>query len=138
MSLIFKNDFEKLKDQIHILEKQTECVETMLNGGVDIAVCEYPILMGIVYNNINKFGGETFNQKVIETYNKFDNVNYYLKRETEYVREGRYQDLDGAKKVDEETLNMLEKYSISYTSIGLDDFIENILKYVNESTKNII
>jgi hypothetical protein len=65
-----------------------------------------------------------------------NNLTFYLERSFEYVQNGRLQDIEGAKKIDEIYKNLLDKYQIDYTSIrspyDVDSIVESIIKIINE------
>ena len=128
-SLVYRNDFEKLSDQRHILDVQTSLVETLKLGGVEYAVCECPILLNIVYNNLNS-PNESYNLEVLEHFNRYDNHNLVLNRSTKFVQNGRIHNLEESKSIDRDIINTLNKYNIEYTNICIENFLEDSIKII--------
>lgn len=93
---------------------------------IDIAVTDAPIFNSIVYSGKND-KNKTFHADVFHEFNEYQNLNFFLKRETEYKEHGRSQKLEDAIKVDEEVLRCLKWFKVPYVEIGLDSATESIL-----------
>lgn len=132
--LVYQDKIDLLQNnQLHVFEEQLNRVN-MRYGNVDIAVCECPILLNIAYNKIYGSADENFNLEVLKSHNnpKFKNYNYILQRETEYKKEGRYQDEDGAKNVDLAVINVIKELDIPHKIMGLDNFVNNVIKDIKD------
>jgi len=128
--LVYENKIDILQnDQLHVFEEQSRRLNIRY-GKVDIAVCECPILLNIAYNKIYNSADQNFNELVLETHNNknYKNFNYILQRETLYKNEGRYQNENGAKNVDNVILEIINDLNIPHTKIGLNNFVNNVIK----------
>ena len=107
-----------VQSQIYILAKQ-QFQQFSLNNTVEIAVTDSPILLSPIYDPTQcKF----LRGLAIKEYNKYNNLMYFIERDPEakYEQEGRYQDLEGAKKVDKKVKDFLNKNKIKYkTLVGI-------------------
>ena len=86
------------------------------NYGMEYAVCDSPLPLNIIYNNTPD---ELFDQLVMHEHVKFDNVEYLLRRNDEFISiDGRKEtNLERAKAKDEEIKAVLEGAGINYTVI---------------------
>lgn len=128
---VWENAHEILNDQIYVFGKQFHRI-FRLNEKVDIIITDSPILLSIIYDKQKR---KTFQQLVIEEYNKFNNINFFIKRVKPYSSIGRLQTEEEAKNKDNEIKNLL--YSISnleckeiYGDVSAVDIImDEIKKY---------
>jgi hypothetical protein len=136
-TLVYKDNLEVLKrDQVYVFGNQQHDYVNMISGDkVQYAIAECPLPMNIIYNRIAKDkGGSNYNNNpffkdfIMYEYNKYDNINIFLKRETKYDTSGRYQDEKGAIEVDNYTKEVLAELGIEYTEVGLENFCENVMK----------
>lgn len=125
---VWEESFRTMDDQIYIFGKQFHRI-WRLKDKVDVIICDSPLPISIVYDKENS---EAFHTLIMEQFNKFANVNYYIERSTEYQESGRVQTKEEAEKVDKIVLDVLNTYDIKYKSINIDgasDVITNdILK----------
>lgn len=132
---VWEESFKTMDDQIYIFGKQFHKI-WRLKDKVDIIICDSPLPNSIVYD---KEGSNAFHALVMEQFNKFENLNYYLERGVEYQTEGRVETLEEAKEVDNAVLRVLSDYKIPYKSISFNDSYKEIVKDVMEKlTKNKI
>lgn len=73
--------------------------------------------LNIIYN---REPSDAFNTLVMQEFNRYDNLNYLLRRNDEFLAvDGRPEtDLPQAKEKDQQILAVLEKYSVPYTVIS--------------------
>ena len=90
-------------DQLYIFAKQHHMLHT-LDGQVDVAICDSPLLLsniyGKIYPNSVMNNSETFFTMVDECFNRFDNYNVVLGRKKVYNPMGRVQTEDEARGID--------------------------------------
>lgn len=100
--LVYRGALNILKDQqFYVFSKQLHEYRIRQSTGVDIAICESPLPLSIVYNRINQSEDfPYFEDFVWYEYNKFNNLNFVLTRETEYQTIGRTQSEEEAIFVD--------------------------------------
>ncbi len=126
--LVYRNSKDILtKDQLYIFGKQNHEFRIRQNSNVEYSISDSPIPLSIAYNRITK--SESFpywEDFVWHEFNKFDNINIYLKRETIYDPNGRTQTEDEAKEVDIVVKEVIS--GIKFIEMGLDDFSNNVIK----------
>ena len=113
---VWEESFRTMDDQIYIFGKQFHRI-WRLKDKVDVIICDSPLPISIVYDKENS---EAFHTLIMEQFNKFENVNYYIERSTDYQESGRVQTKEEAEKVDKIVLDVLNKYDIKYKSINID------------------
>ena len=130
--LVWEESFKKIGNQIYIFAKQHNRLYRLKNK-VKVIITDSPLLNSIVYYNDNN---PHFEPLVIWEFKAMNNLTFYLERSFEYVQNGRMQDIEGAKKVDDTYKNLLDKYEIDYTSIrspyNVDSIVESIISKINE------
>ena len=130
--LVWEESFKKIENQIYIFGKQHNRLYRLKNK-VKVIITDSPLLNSIVYYNGNN---PHFEPLVIWEFKDMNNLTFYLERSFEYVQNGRMQDIEGAKMVDDTYKNLLDKYEIDYTSIrspyNVDMIVESIIDRVNE------
>jgi len=130
--LVFEESFKKIENQIYIFGKQHNRLYRLKNK-VKVIITDSPLLNSIVYYNGNN---PHFEPLVIWEFKAMNNLTFYLERSFEYVQNGRMQDIEGAKKVDDTYKNLLDKYEIDYSSIrspyNVDSIVESIISKINE------
>jgi hypothetical protein len=97
-----------------------------LKDKVDFIITDAPLFNSIVYSGKGEENKE-FHQFVLREFNKYDNLNIYLERETTYRQEGRYQDENGAKEIDNEVLRCFDYFDINYVKVGLKNVVPTII-----------
>jgi len=107
-----ENAMKVVQNQAYIFGKQQFQLFS-LKDEVEVIITDSPLLLNPIYDK-----SKCLNLKnlVLEEYNKYNNLLYFVERDTnfDYETEGRYQDLEGAKKVDSIILNFLNDNNIEY------------------------
>lgn len=83
-----------------------------LNGKVDIIVTDSSLLLGLMYGATDE--PECFKNSVIHSYNKFDNINYFITRTKKFNQNGRNQNECESKDIDNRIIDMLLANSIQF------------------------
>jgi nicotinamide riboside kinase len=129
--LVWEESFKKIENQIYIFGKQHNRLYRLKNK-VKVIITDSPLLNSIVYYNGNN---PHFEPLVIWEFKAMNNLTFYLERSFEYVQNGRMQDIEGAKKVDETYKSILDKYEIDYISIrspyGVDSIVKSVVEIIN-------
>jgi nicotinamide riboside kinase len=104
-----------VESQIYIFAKQQFQLFT-LKDEVDVIVTDSPIFFSAVYD---KTKCPLLRALIMKEFHKYNTINYLVERdETQaYEEEGRYQNLDGAKKVDTQMVKFLAEENIEYTTV---------------------
>lgn len=133
---IREKSMKAVQSQIYIFGKQQYQQFTMKDD-VDVIVTDSPFILSSIYD-VSKC--TLLKALILQEFNKYENMTYYIERNDDvpYEQEGRYQDSDGAKKVDKTVINFLDENAINYKTVkGIgDDTIDLISKEVMEKLKN--
>lgn len=129
-----------VQSQIYIFGKQQYQLFTMKDE-VDVIVTDSPFIFSSIYDST---GCNELKALILKEFNKYNNLNYFLERDKDapYEQEGRYQDLDGAKKVDANILEFLNENNVEYKTIkgiGSDSkkkIISDVIKELNGRGKS--
>ena len=121
-SVVWSGDLAKLSDQLYITAKQHQQL-FRLNGKVDVAVSDSPLLLGVHYATPYYLGG-TYTAMVRELFNQYDNLNIRLIRKKPYRAAGRLQTEEEARGIDRAVQIMLETENIPH--ITLDGTMDSI------------
>ena len=84
--LVYQESFFRLKDQLMILARQNHKL-WVLKDKVDYAIVDSPLLLSCYYYLDNgDYSEKLFKDFVIDTYNKYNNLNIFLQRNIEEQR----------------------------------------------------
>jgi nicotinamide riboside kinase len=115
--LVWAKKFDILDNQYHVSTKQYEDLAAVY-GQVKYVITDGSLLHGLYYNRYNPTNVSNVSlteQKILEYYNKFNNINIFLKRGSfEYEQAGRIQNEKEAHHVDIELKNILNHYNIPF------------------------
>lgn len=110
--LTWEKRFMALGSQEYVFGKQSYRM-TRCRDQVDIIITDSPLLLSLFYNS-NPVLGEHFSHVVIDVYNTYDNMNFFINRKKEYNPIGRNQTEDEAKEIDNQIKAFLAEHDISY------------------------
>lgn len=135
--LVYEQRQETMKDELYIFAKQHHRLFRVCDK-VDIVITDRPILLTNIYADLYLPEGNFKNdliRLVRTTFDNFINLNIVLNREgIEYKTEGRLQNLEESKKIDELTLKELvmarQSYSMKYTN-KYDSILKTVLSFIN-------
>ena len=85
---VWEEAFRTIDDQIYIFAKQYHKL-WRLRDKVDVIITDSPLLVSIFYN---KTPSKYFNNFVIEQFNSFDNMTYFIERPDRYQQSGRIKE----------------------------------------------
>jgi len=106
-----------LMDQLYILAKQHRRVRR-LKTEVEYVVTDSPFLLSVIYRREDY--SETLDRLILELWNGYENLNFFLERVKAYATVGRSQTEAEARAIDEETRRLLEKHRVPYQSVVAD------------------
>ena len=129
---VWEGSVDVLDDQLYVFGKQYHRLYR-LNGKVDVIITDSPLLVSILYN---KTKSNYFNDLVVEQYNSFNNLMFFINRPDEYQTEGRLQKKEAAKTIDMMTKDMLEKYNIPFEEVSCEHAVDYIVNKINSILKN--
>lgn len=97
--LVYDKAYNVMADQHYLFAQQAHRLWRLAQSGVEVAVCDSPLLLNIAYNQDPNNG--YFNQFVIDTYKRYDNFDYVLDRNDEYWKiDKRNGNVEDAKLMD--------------------------------------
>lgn len=107
-----EKSMKAVQSQIYIFGKQQYQLFTMKDE-VDVIVTDSPFILCSIYDDTRC---EALRELILKEFNKYENMTYYIERDDsiEYEQEGRYQDEEGAKEVDNTVKNFLDENNIDY------------------------
>lgn len=137
--LTYEKDWVRLKEQNHVVDEQDRR-QRMLVGQVEFAITDGAILNSILYRDDRyHIPSEDFKKVVLSYHNKYNNINFYLKRTKKYVPIGRTQTESEAKQLDDAALLMLKDLHIPFVEIVADNSApEKMLGYIEKLIKDDI
>lgn len=134
--LIDENRLSVLQDnQLYVFAKQEKRLHDLLDKNIDYVITDSPILLSTIYNNPEKLDQEIFERLAFHVYNKYENINFFLRRNSNYGHDprGRRHSLEESIELDERILKMLNENNIPYYEIyndqkAISKIMEVILK----------
>jgi ABC-type oligopeptide transport system ATPase subunit len=106
-----------LTDQLYMFAKQRRRI-TRLEGSVDFVVTDSPLLLFLVY--APKDYPPSWKQLVLDLWNSYLNVNFYIDRVKRYAKVGRSQTEDEARGIDRVVKGILEEHRVPFTCLPGD------------------
>ncbi|WP_300924591.1 AAA family ATPase [uncultured Clostridium sp.] len=138
--LVWNESLNGLNNQLYVLSEQFYRIWRLQNK-VDVVITDSPVLLSIYYNKKqkeeNKITEELFDNLVMECYNKFDNINYFLKRSHKYQTQGRKHSEQESIQIEKDMLKLYNDFNIKYTETHCseamaDMIVDNIKKKLEE------
>ncbi len=135
---VWEEHFKAFDNQLYIFAQQHKRIFRCL-GKVDVLVVDSPLLLPMVYGKNIK--NEHFNGLVLQEFNSMRNFNIMLERGSfQFEVEGRMQNEEDAKLIDEEVKRMLHMYKVKHTVMDVtsDDnahkrIVDQIVNVLNET-----
>lgn len=129
---VWDESYKILSDQIYVFGKQQHRIYR-LNDKVDIAITDSPLPLSIIYDQSKS---PELKSLVLKVFKEYENHNFYIMRNVDYVEEGRCQNEEEAKGVDKECLKLLDDEGIHYERYLSTEAEDEIIKYLQKN--NII
>lgn len=122
-------------NQAYMFGKQSYRISRVA-GKVDVIVTDSPLPLSIHYNKDPRLT-ENFNLSVIDVFNSYNNVCYFLNRVKPYNPNGRNQTEEESDKMSGQIYDMLDKYNISVKTYrgcveDYDIIVDEVVKLVRE------
>lgn len=132
--LVWEDRIATFDDELYIFAKQNHRL-FRLNGKVDFIVTDAPILQKLYYMP-KEFD---FSDLVIEVYNQYENLNYFLSRKWwDFESNGRNQTADESKEIENIMISKLDSYNINYNRINSDSTTDDDIKRILSDIKEFI
>ena len=124
---VWEESTKVLDNQFYVFGKQYHKL-FRLKDKVDIIITDSPLPISLYYNQTPS---KYFNDFVIEQYNEFNNLMFFINRPTDiYKEEGRIQTKEEAEKIDEDIKFYLKHYQIPFTDLACNMAVDEIVKIV--------
>lgn len=128
---VWEDNKEVFKNQFYITGKQSFKI-SRCNGKVNIIITDSPILLGAIYTD-----SEIFKAAVLEEFNKYRNLNFFIRRQKDYNPNGRNQTEEEAKSIDVKIANYLKENKIdNFYASGTIPGYDSIVNYVTTLLAN--
>lgn len=126
---------DKLPNQMLITGRQIEATDILL-GKVDIVITDSPIALGAIYSKIydGKGRGTSLASAIYHKFSQYNNYNILLKRDFEFIKEGRGSG-HTASKVELE-LSKFSFYDEIITSSELKDYHDLMYRILKRFQKD--
>ncbi|MDD4188278.1 MAG: hypothetical protein PHX04_05955 [Bacilli bacterium] len=132
--LVWEENFNTLKNQMYVFGHQLHRIERLI-GKVDVVITDSPLLLSIIYRP--EYLSNVFDKLVLEVFNSYNNLNYFIERTHNYNPNGRVEKtLEEASIKDNQIRQLLINNNITYKSIvGNEEYIKNIIGSIIEKVK---
>lgn len=121
---VFEESLRVLDDQIYIFGKMYHKIYRLLDK-VEFIITDSPLPISLYYN---KEESQFFDKFIVEQYNKFNNLMYFIERdESHYETVGRTQTFEESKEIDKNIIQLLRKYDIPFKSVPQSRAVRSIL-----------
>lgn len=116
--LIWSNRLDCMKCQLYMLGEQVYRIERLL-GQVEWIICDSPILLSAIYAPIDY--PQHFIPFLLDYNNRFNNINFFIRRVKPYNPKGRTQTELEASKIAEKVHSLLIGARIPFIEVDGDD-----------------
>jgi hypothetical protein len=123
---VWEESYKILDDQIYVFGKQLHRI-FRLKDKVDVVITDSPLPLSIYYD---KSANPYFADLVMNQFNEFNNINYFIVRDDTYNPKGRIQTEQEAKEIDSEVSLILEHYNIKYAKVTKSEAVDKIFNDV--------
>lgn len=121
--------------QPYIFAKQMRNI-WRLQGQVDIAITDSPILLSHIYVKDGEWP-DSFFSAITDIFNQFTNVNFFLRRKKTYNPVGRNQTFEESLEIDQKILDLLVDTQTPYGIIDADSgAVDKIVKLTEDFALN--
>jgi hypothetical protein len=134
----WEKNYSALKCQEYVFGKQSYKMDRCRDQ-VDVIITDSPLPLGIFYNQ-NPVLGRHYESLVMDVFNTYDNLNFFINRTKPYNPVGRNQTEEEAKEIDNRIKIFCQEHDISYlvkdgTECGYIDIVDITLRYIEENVK---
>lgn len=117
-------------DQFKIFSEQRHLIDILRDHPVDYAVMDSPLILGLLYGA--KYGTVTENlvNVIVEEFNTFDNINFFVTRSVPFDEVGRVESMEESDDDSNHLKELLNKHQIKYVEINTNTSVDELLKYI--------
>lgn len=130
---VWEENSEVFKNQAYIFGKQS-FRQSRCDEKVDVMITDSPLPLSILYNT-DPYLTENFNLTVMDVFNSYNNLNFYINRVKKYNPKGRNQTEEESNSLVEPLKNLLKERNIPFEEVngdkqGYDYIVKRILEKV--------
>jgi hypothetical protein len=123
----WEENYSAIKDQFFITANQHRNI-SRLYGKVKYIIVDSPIILGTVYKDLYNdepeypasYYDENFDVFIVNLFKKYNNLNILLRRDdSTYDENGRFQNLEQSKQIDNTIKEKLEKLDLPYVEFDV-------------------
>ena len=116
-------------DQLYLLAKQNHKLKMLeLSKQAQFAIVDSPLILSCIYGKWNNSITDNFIKLTLEIFNGYENVNFFIKRNSNFEQSGRIHNIVDAQNIDKMIKNFLQTNNIVYEQIYANEkFYEQIL-----------
>ena len=119
-----------LNNQLYVFSEQFHRI-WRLQSQVDVVVTDSPMLLSIYYNRLqapeNQLPEDLFDNLVLDCNNKYDNLNYFIKRSHRYESKGRVHSERDSMRMEKDMLNLYNTMKINYKETHCSDAMAQMI-----------
>lgn len=135
--LVWEERNHTFKNQHYIFSKQQHRI-WRVSQKVDITITDSPILLSNIYRY--SMTSETFRAFVLEEFERYNNINFFIERTKRYAKYGRNETEEEARKIDDIIKEYLSRHNIHYCTIegnvgGINDAASIILRRIGRDSE---
>lgn len=135
--LVWEERNHTFKNQHYIFSKQQHRI-WRVSQKVDITITDSPILLSNIYRY--SMTSETFRAFVLEEFERYNNINFFIERTKRYAKYGRNETEEEARKIDDIIKEYLSRHNIHYYTIegnvsGINDAASIILRHIGRDSE---
>lgn len=130
---VWEENSEFFKNQAYIFGKQF-FRQSRCDGKVDVMITDSPLPLSILYNT-DPYLTENFNLTVMDVFNSYNNLNFYINRVKKYNPKGRNQTEEESNSLVEPLKELLKERNILFEEVngdkqGYDYIVKRILEKI--------
>ncbi len=126
-----KVDLKLLNNQIYVFGKQLQRIQRVYDK-VDVVITDSPLILSAFYQPDELKETNSFENLVFETFSRFNNLNFFLKRQKKYNPLGRLQTEEEVKELDNDLIKLLVTNFIPF------EYVDGNKEGVNYITSKIL
>jgi adenylate kinase len=134
----------QISDQLYIFANQHRGIVRSY-GKVDFIILDSPILLSLAYKDgYNKeypasIYGKGFDDMVIETFSKYHNINFFLRRnEEDFQQTGRFQSYEESLEFDEKIKYHLDANGFPYYCLDINDkTVDTVVSFLRQYNRGL-
>lgn len=140
--MAWEENYSAVKDQFYITANQHRNITRLFNK-VKYIIVDSPIILGLVYKEKysitpeypSMFYDNTFDEFIIKLFKNYNSLNILLIRDDDtYDNNGRFQNLEESKKIDNDIRNQLTSNGIPFVEFNVNNNTSvDIFNYISKN-----